>query len=244
MIGLQTSAAGPASVPMRHRPSLLSQRGWVRALIVVGLLAAVGGVGWLLMFSSVFGVNRVMVSGGPEALTAQVRRQAAVTPGEPLLRVDAAQVAERIVAGVPNLEQVTVTRDWPGTLRVQVTPRRPLLAVRTPAGWQLLDHEGVVVATPAAPPARMPTLTDAGSPAAGATAAAVLPALPAKVGSQVAAVSAVSSESISVQLRDGRTIVWGSASETDQKARVLQALLSVKARVYDVSAPDLPTTSG
>ena len=68
--------------------------------------------------------------------------------------------------------------------------------------------------------------------------------MPAKVGSQVASVSAVSPESISVHLRDGRTIVWGSATETDKKARVLQALLSVKARVYDVSAPDLPTTSG
>jgi cell division protein FtsQ len=125
-----------------------------------------------------------------------------------------------------------------------VTPRRPTLAVQTPQGWQLLDHDGVVVATPASPPAALPTLTDAGSPFASATAAAVLRALPAKVGSKVASVSAVSLESISVRLRDGRTIVWGSASETDKKTRVLQALLSVKARVYDVSTPDLPTTSG
>ena len=229
---------------MTGRRSLLPQRGWVRALLAAGVLAAVALAGWLLLFSPVFGVSRVVVTGGPDALTAQVHSKVAVAPGEPLLRVDVGQVAERIVGGVPNLERVTVTRDWPGTLRVQVTPRRPILAVQTPDGWQLLDHEGVVVATPAAPPAKLPTLTDAGSPAAGATAAAVLPVLPAKVGSQVASVSAVSSEAISVRLRDGRTVVWGSASEADKKARVLQALLSVEARVYDVSAPDLPTTSG
>lgn len=242
MIGVQTPPATPVQMPRRR--FLLPRRGWVRALIVVGVLAAVAGAGWLLLFSSVFGVGRVVVSGGSEGLAAEVRRQAAVEPGVPLLRVDAAEVAQRIVAGVPNLEQVTVKRDWPGTLRVQVTPRRALLAVRTPSGWELLDHEGVVVASAAAPPGALPTLTDASSPAAGATAATVLPALPAKLGSQVASVSAVSSESISVHLRDGRTIVWGSASETDKKARVLQALLSVRARVYDVSAPDSPTTSG
>lgn len=211
---------------------------------MLGALVVVGGVGWLLLFSSVFGVSRVIVSGGPEALTAQVRQRAAVVPGEPLLRVDPAQVAQRIVRTVPNLEQVTVTRDWPRTLRVQVTPRRPVLAVRTADEWQLLDHEGVVVATSTAPPTSLPTLTDAGSPAASMNAATVLQALPAKLGSQVASVSAVSSEAISVHLRDGRTIVWGSASDSDQKNRVLSALLSVKARVYDVTVPDLPTTSG
>jgi cell division protein FtsQ len=100
----------------------------------------------------------------------------------------------------------------------------------------------VVVASVATPPATLPVLTDAGSPAAGAAAATVLPALPGKISSKVKTISAVSPESITLHLADGRTIVWGSATETDQKARVLRALLGVKARVYDVSAPDLPTT--
>ena len=151
MIGVQTPPAAPPPVPLPRRRSLLPRRGWVRALIVVGVLAVVAGVGWLLLFSSVFGVGRVVVSGGSDPVIAEVRRQAAITPGEPLLRVDAAEMADRIVAGVPNLEQVTVTRDWPRTLRIQVTPRLPLLAVRTPSGWELLDHEGVVVTTVATP---------------------------------------------------------------------------------------------
>jgi cell division protein FtsQ len=244
VIGVETPPAASPPVPLPRRRSLLPRRRWVRILIGVGALAVAVAVGWLLLFSSVFGVSRVVVSGGSDAVTAEVRRQAAISPGEPLLRVDAGDVADRIVTRVPNLEQVTVTRDWPRTLRVQVTPRRPLLAVQTPSGWALLDREGVVVTTVTAPPAALPTLPDAGSPAAGATAATVLTALPAKLGPQVAAVSAISPESISVHLRDGRTIVWGSANDNDKKARVLQALLSVKARVYDVSAPDLPTTAG
>jgi cell division protein FtsQ len=244
VIGVQSPPAAPPPLPMPQRRSFLPRRGWVRALIVVGLLAAIAGASWLLLFSSVFGVSRVVVSGGSKSVSAQVRHEAAVPTGQPMLRVDAGKVARRIVTGVPNLEQVTVTRDWPATLRIQVTPRHPALAVQTPAGWELLDHEGVVVATVAAPPATLPVLPDAGSPAAGAAAATVLPALPSRIASSVRSVSAVTPESITLHLADGRTIVWGSATDSDQKSRVLRALLPVKARVYDVSAPDLPTTKG
>ena len=38
-------------------------------------------------------------------------------------------------------------------------------------------------------------------------------------------------------------MVWGSADESETKAEVLETLLAtVQAQVYDVSAPDSPTT--
>jgi cell division protein FtsQ len=36
---------------------------------------------------------------------------------------------------------------------------------------------------------------------------------------------------------------WGDSGRSGLKAAVLRALLPQRARVYDVSAPDLPTTS-
>ena len=36
---------------------------------------------------------------------------------------------------------------------------------------------------------------------------------------------------------------WGSADEPEFKAAVLDALLSRRAQIYDVSAPELPTTT-
>ena len=44
-------------------------------------------------------------------------------------------------------------------------------------------------------------------------------------------------------LKDGRTVVWGSAEESDTKAEVLATLLAtVQAQTYDVSVPSKPTT--
>jgi cell division protein FtsQ len=37
-------------------------------------------------------------------------------------------------------------------------------------------------------------------------------------------------------------VLWGSAEQGELKAQVLAALLQRRAGVYDVSAPELPTT--
>jgi cell division protein FtsQ len=49
-------------------------------------------------------------------------------------------------------------------------------------------------------------------------------------------------DQILLHLRDGRQVRWGSAAESDAKARVLLLLLERKAQVYDVSVPGQPTT--
>ena len=41
----------------------------------------------------------------------------------------------------------------------------------------------------------------------------------------------------------GDTVVWGSADDSAAKAEALALILQRKASVYDVSVPDLPTTS-
>jgi cell division protein FtsQ len=51
-------------------------------------------------------------------------------------------------------------------------------------------------------------------------------------------------DQISLVLRDGRTVVWGSADESGLKAKVLAVLLRQRAQTYDVSVPGQPTTAG
>ena len=52
-------------------------------------------------------------------------------------------------------------------------------------------------------------------------------------------------DAIDLRLRDGRTVVWGSAAESADKAEVLDALLKrPHAQRYNVSVPGQPTTSG
>ena len=49
-------------------------------------------------------------------------------------------------------------------------------------------------------------------------------------------------DQISLVLRDGRTVEWGSAEQSELKAEVLVPLLKRPAQRYDVSVPGQPTT--
>ena len=51
-----------------------------------------------------------------------------------------------------------------------------------------------------------------------------------------------SKDSVQLVLGKNRTVTWGSAAKGEQKLRVLRPLLKIKARGYDVSAPEQPTT--
>ena len=59
-----------------------------------------------------------------------------------------------------------------------------------------------------------------------------------------AAAPLLARDDVVLTLRAGAAVRWGSAERADRKAQVLRSLLPVRAEVYDVSAPDLPTTSG
>jgi cell division protein FtsQ len=73
---------------------------------------------------------------------------------------------------------------------------------------------------------------------------AVSAALPADLRARVSSITAGSPDSITLRLDGGVKVVWGSAEQSDRKVAVLAALMHRKARVYDVSAPDLPVTQG
>jgi len=57
-------------------------------------------------------------------------------------------------------------------------------------------------------------------------------------------VQAVSPDDIRLLLGNDAIVRWGNAQEAELKAEVLASLLPRRARGYDVSAPQLPTTFG
>jgi cell division protein FtsQ len=58
------------------------------------------------------------------------------------------------------------------------------------------------------------------------------------VADQVRTVTAGSSESITLTLRDGRTVLWGGTDRNADKAKLLPAILGQPGRYFDVSDPD------
>lgn len=201
--------------------------------------------GGALFASGVVDVRRVDIRGANGALAQRVDVLAKSVLGESMFTVDTASLQHR-VASMPDIAEARVSRQWPSTLRVTVTERRPVLAVKQPSGWVLVDAAGRSYATVAQRPKQvlpltLPTTSSTGS--ALQAAVAVVAALPPVVRKDVVALSAPSVAGIRLRLRSGSTVVWGSAEGSARKARALAVLLRRRARVYDVSTPGFITTS-
>jgi len=218
---------------------------WRRVLAVVVVLAVLGTAVWAVWFSTLLSVRSVQVNGASTLRPGQVRRAAAVDLGEPLVSVDLGAVHARIAA-LAAVDHVEVSRQWPDQVRIDITERTPVAVVDFGGRLRGLDKDGVVFLDYKSAPAGLPKVTTPFGTSAEALreAARVVTALPLELTRIVDHVEVKTVDQITLALHDGRTVVWGSAAESPQKAEVLRALLGQDAKTYDVSVPGQPTTAG
>jgi cell division protein FtsQ len=233
--------------PSVRRLTQRSRRRRVRAALSwtvaagVLVLAVVGG--WLTYGTGVLGVRTIRVVGAALVTPEQVRQAAAVPEGTPLARVDLAAVRSR-VAELPPVARVTVTRQWPHTLRIEVVERTPTAVVPQDRRFAVVDATGVVFQTRPDRPAGLPLVRVATpGPEDTATRAAleVLAALTPELRERLLEVTVESPARITVRLDGGRTVLWGDASRSDAKAQVATSLLSRAGHTIDVRTPDVVT---
>jgi cell division protein FtsQ len=220
----------------------------VLGLLVVVLLGAGAYVVW---FSDVLGVRDVEVRGVTTLEPAQVLAVAKVPTGEPLARLDTAAVERRVAERLPRVATVDVRRDWPHGVVVDVTERVAVVWTRDDGKVRALDAEGVAFRTYARAPKDLLEVTSSATgerrrrqavTAAAQVLADVRRRAP-ELYQDVRSVRADTRDDVRLQLRGGRTLVWGSPDQSTAKLRVVDRLLDLRAKVYDVSAPDTPTTS-
>lgn len=215
---------------------------WRGLFALLGVLAVVGGAVWLVFYSSALVVKGVEIEGLDVLEPAQVRRVAAVPVGEPLAGVPLEAIEAR-VQSLAAVESVDVARSWPDLVVISVVEREAVAVVERDDRIRGVDADGVLFRSYASRPAGLPVLRiSAGTRAeALAEAARVIDALPGDLAAEVDHLSVQTVDSISLQLRNGKTVFWGSAEDSANKADVLQVLLRQKASVYDVSVPGQPT---
>ncbi|MFD1826602.1 MULTISPECIES: cell division protein FtsQ/DivIB [Mumia] len=213
-------------------------------LLVAAVLAAAGGVAWTVLETPVLGAHHVDVRGASTVGAEVVRAQAAVPDGRPLARLDLGAVGDR-VEEIPQVASVDVRRQWPRTVVVEVTERRPVARLAGRNDVRLIDSDGVVYPPAGKPPRRLPSveLASGAGPRAEALreVAQAVAAMDAGLARKVREVRVSSRDAITLELRDGAEVAWGSADHAELKADVLSALLKQKATAYDVSAPERPT---
>ncbi|HEY3531288.1 MAG TPA: FtsQ-type POTRA domain-containing protein [Nocardioides sp.] len=223
-------------------------RRWLVWRYVIGsvllVVLSVAGV-WLVFFSSTLTVKHVDVQGESLLSQEQVLAAAKVPVGAHLAELDLGAIRTR-VAGLAPVKHVDVSRDWPDGVLIKVTERRPVAVVQIGGRYQAMDADGVLFRTYPRPPAHMPRVV---SPAtissdALAEAARVIAALPPGLAARVDHAGVRSLDQVTLTMRSGATVLWGSDAQSALKAEVLVRLLAHPARTYDVSVPGQPVTSG
>ena len=218
---------------------------WRRVVTLLLLVGLVVGTIWLVYFSDLLAVKSVEVDGARTLATEEVREVAAVPTGQPLARVDLDAIRARVEA-LAVVRDADVTRTWPDRVHIDVEERVAIAVVDIAGRTRGMDSQGVVFRDYPKPPPDLPqvhTTSDTRSDAL-REAALVVESLPSEITRRVDHVEVATIDQISLALRDGKTVVWGSAEESDAKAEVLTGLLRQQARTYDVSVPGQPTTAG
>lgn len=206
------------------------------ALVLAITLAA------LAWFSPLLSVREVRIDGAGEISEEQIRELLQVPETGSILRIDTAAMAAR-VATIPKVRSVRVQRVLPSTVRVRIEPRSPVLYYESPEGAHLLDADGIEYAVEPAPIGVPQLVTARPGSADELTRAAVTVArvLPPALDVQVETVRAEGPSQISLTLRDGRTVLWGSSEDGERKSAVVLPLLTQPGTVFDVSSPSLVT---
>lgn len=242
---------GPSPQDLERSRRRFARRQWARRWLawrpvaaVVALLTLVVGGLWLVLFSSVLAVQGVDVRGADQLDPATIEAAAAVPSGDPLARVDLEAVRARVEA-LAVVKTAEVTRQWPDRVLVRVVEREAIAVVEIGGRVRGMDADGVVFRDYATAPPALPHVRTAADTRGEALreAAQVITALPSALVTTVDYVSVATVDQIELRLRDGRTVVWGSAEDSEQKAEVLEPLLGIEGSRYDVSVPGNATVT-
>ncbi len=212
--------------------------------LIPALVLAVGSAVWLVWFTPVFAVKevQVVVDSPGEILSAdqiaQVQTAANISLNEPIAKLDT-DTAAQAVANLPWVSAVEVRRGWPNQVVVALDLRIPLARVKDVGPSQGVDAQGIIFESSNLE--GLPLIQATGAPLVSAL--EVVAGLPENLAKKVVRIRAESIDSIELDLKSGSTVRWGSADEPELKAAVLDALLLRRAQIYDVSAPELPTTT-
>lgn len=235
-----TVVAFPASAGARRRRRRLGAA--LGALVALAVLAGV------LFLSPALAVRDISVRGAQLTDPSSVEETLEGYRGIPLTRISKQDVRARVGA-IPQVRSIEVVLEPPHHLIVELHERVPVAAVQDGDQFAVVDSEGVRLTTAAtAEEAAVPVVTGGPEVLEGERFDAitdVLAALPESVLAQLRTASAESLSSVELAFTDGRTVVWGTAEDSELKAQVLRELVEARGagsgvETYDVSSPTRP----
>lgn len=216
------------------------RKAWFAALLVLTLL---GASSYVLGWSSLLSVKKVVVVGAPNASeTFAIQHNFQI--GEKMARLESQKVSLALKS-YTWLDHASISRNWlKGIVTVRVWTRTPIAQFQS----HLVDQNGVVFDLPNIDTTHLPTITGTNATSA-KFATDLLSALPPIMRTQISGVLVRGNDWAILTIADpsrnkNLSIVWGDLTETSLKVKVYQALIAlpenVKVTYIDVSAPHAP----
>jgi cell division protein FtsQ len=133
---------------------------WV--IVGVAVLAIIGGIG-AVFASPIVSVRHVRVTGNSHTNSEMLGRVVVHLQGEPMARADLG-FARTEIAADPWVKRVSVRREWPSTILIDMAERTPIAAfLGVDQLWHVYDTDGRVLETVPDRPADLVAVTPAGT---------------------------------------------------------------------------------
>lgn len=124
----------------------LRRRKRMMGVYVFVVMLLVLTIGITICFTFLFNIDKIVVSGESEEYTSlQIVEASEINAGDNLLRLDVRKAAERILDKLTYVETAVVDRDFPSTLRINVTRCIPAYNVRYDGGVLLVSRKGKIL---------------------------------------------------------------------------------------------------
>ena len=225
-------------IAVRREAGRRRLKGVAIAAIVVAVLALVAVVARLPLLT----VGSVQVTGATYTDPALVADVVRAIDGSSILSVDLGSARRKLEAS-PWVKRVSITKDWPRSVRVDIAERTPV------AGYLATDGQFRVIAALAGQPTAYPAIVPTGRaygggpalepgtqvPSAIADAARLVRVLPDELRAKVTEVGVNESGELELHLRPQGTVLLGSADSLREK------LISVLAVLHDVDPTSIGT---
>lgn len=228
----------------------------IRIVVIFALLAGAVYGGSILWESDQLKLSKVEVAGIERTTADEVVEASGLKEGAHLLRISTDAVANRVAAAIAWVEDATVERILPSTVRITVEERTPHLLAVFEGRPFLIDDEGVLLEESNEPLIRVLELPTEGmeqirpgeqiDELSFTHVIEILDGLPSEVADRVQAVRAPSVDRITLQLDGALEVLYGASEEIEAKNFALVELLgraSEEGITYiDVRVPSRPAT--
>ncbi len=232
-------------ISVRREAGRRRLKGAAIAAIVVAVLALVAVVSRLPILT----VGSVQVTGASYTDPALVADVVRAINGSSMVSVDLG-AAERRLEASPWVKRVSITKDWPRSVRVDIAERTPVAGyLATDGQFRVIDDDGYVIAALAGQPTAYPAIVPTGRaygggpalapgqqvPTAIADAGRLVRVLPDELRAKVTEVGVNESGELELHLMPQGTVLIGSPDSLRDK------LISVLAVLHDVDPTSIGT---